>query len=76
MLRSRPKAGVSKHGPHTSSVAHLSAEFTPRDETRPYRPLLRVRHLAGQRASAAWFVISLMLAISLRKPILREQSGQ
>jgi hypothetical protein len=72
MLRSRPKAGVSKHGPHTSSVAHPSR----RGPTGPPQGEDMGKLRPGQRASAAWLVIVLMLAISLRKPILREQSGQ
>jgi hypothetical protein len=49
MLRSEsahsaaPEASVSKHGPEYVRVAHLSAEVTPRDDTRPSGPLLRVR---------------------------------
>jgi hypothetical protein len=42
MLRSRAERGVSKHG-QQQGWPHLSAEITPRDETRPRGPLLRVR---------------------------------
>ena len=40
IARGNPRAVM---GREYVRVAHLSAEVTPRDETRPYGPLLRVR---------------------------------